>query len=64
LQSAAEALGGLNSLIVEQNQSITASSASVEEMAGTINAVQTAVAQMKKQFASLVSVSDTGKQRQ
>jgi methyl-accepting chemotaxis protein len=64
LQSAAEALGGLNSLIAEQNQSITASSTSVEDMANTINAVQTAVQELTGQFASLVSVADTGKQRQ
>ncbi|MHC6203665.1 methyl-accepting chemotaxis protein [Breznakiellaceae bacterium SP9] len=64
LQSAAEALGGLNSLIVEQNQSIAASAASVEEMANTINAVQTAVQELKDQFASLVSVADMGKERQ
>ena len=64
LQNAVEGLGGLNALIAEQNQSIAASTASVQEMANTINAVQVAVQEMKDQFRSLVSVSDTGKERQ
>ncbi|MDR2479331.1 MAG: methyl-accepting chemotaxis protein, partial [Treponema sp.] len=64
LQNAVEGLSGLNSLIAGQNQSIAASTASVEEMADTINAVQVAVREMKEQFRSLVSVADTGKERQ
>ena len=64
LHNAAEALGGLNELIAEQNRSITASAASVEEMANTINAVRSAVHEMKEQFGELVSVADMGKERQ
>jgi methyl-accepting chemotaxis protein len=64
LHNTAEALDGLNELIAEQNRSITASAASVEEMADTINAVRTAVHEMKEQFGALVSVADTGKKRQ
>jgi methyl-accepting chemotaxis protein len=64
LQNAAEGLDGLNVLIVDQNKAITASSTSVEEMTGTINAVTVAVREMKEQFNSLVAVSDEGKKRQ
>jgi methyl-accepting chemotaxis protein len=64
LQNAAEGLGGLNVLIVDQNKAITASSTSVEEMTGTINAVTVAVREMKGQFNSLVAVSNEGKKRQ
>jgi methyl-accepting chemotaxis protein len=64
LRNAAEALGGLNESIAEQNRSISASAASVKEMAHTISAVRTAVQEMKDQFSALVSVADTGKERQ
>jgi methyl-accepting chemotaxis protein len=64
LQNAAEGLSGLNILIVDQNKAITASSSSVEEMAGTINAVTVAMKEMKEQFNNLVLVSDEGKKRQ
>jgi methyl-accepting chemotaxis protein len=64
LQSSVEALGGLNSLIVDQNRSISDSAASVKEMAGTIDAVRNAVQEMKDQFSALVAVADTGKERQ
>ena len=63
LRNAAGALEGLNTLIAEQNQAVAASSMSVEEMAKTINAVQTAVQEMKNQFNSLVTVSDSGRER-
>jgi methyl-accepting chemotaxis protein len=64
LQNASEGLSGLNTLIVEQNKAITASSASVEEMSGAINAVSVAMREMKEQFNSLVAVADEGKKRQ
>jgi methyl-accepting chemotaxis protein len=64
LQNAAEGLSGLNLLIVDQNKAITASSSSVEEMSGSINAVTIAMREMKEQFNNLVLVSDEGKQRQ
>jgi methyl-accepting chemotaxis protein len=64
LQNASEGLSGLNILIVEQNKAITASSASVEEMTGAINAVTVAMREMKEQFGSLVAVADEGKKRQ
>jgi methyl-accepting chemotaxis protein len=64
LQSTAEALGALNALITEQNSSITASAASVKDMADTIGAVQNAVQEMKEQFGALVTVAETGKERQ
>jgi methyl-accepting chemotaxis protein len=64
LNNAAGALGGLNELITEQNKAITASSASVEEMAGTINAVRSAVQDLTKQFNALITVAETGKERQ
>jgi methyl-accepting chemotaxis protein len=64
LQNASEGLGGLNILIVDQNRAITASSASVEQMIGAINAVTVAMGEMKGQFNSLVSVADEGKKRQ
>ncbi|MDR3249257.1 MAG: methyl-accepting chemotaxis protein [Treponema sp.] len=64
LANAASALGGLNDLIIEQNKAITASSASVEEMASTIDAVRSAVQDLTAQFNSLISVTETGKERQ
>jgi methyl-accepting chemotaxis protein len=64
LQNAAEGLDGLNVLIVDQNKAITASSTSVNEMAGTINAVTLAVREMKDQFNNLVAVAEDGKERQ
>jgi methyl-accepting chemotaxis protein len=64
LQNASEGLAGLNILIVDQNQAITASSASVEEMTGAISAVAVAMREMKEQFNSLVTVADQGKKRQ
>ncbi|MDR2303585.1 MAG: methyl-accepting chemotaxis protein [Treponema sp.] len=64
LQNAVEGLGGLNTLIVDQNKAITASSTSVEEMTGTISAVTVAVQEMKDQFGALVSVADEGMKRQ
>jgi methyl-accepting chemotaxis protein len=64
LQNAAEGLGGLNTLIVDQNKAITASSTSVEDMTGTINAVTVAMREMKEQFSNLVLVTDEGKRRQ
>jgi methyl-accepting chemotaxis protein len=64
LQNASENLGGLNTLILDQNKAITASSASVEEMSGAISAVAVAMGEMKAQFNSLVAVADEGKKRQ
>ncbi|MDR2470819.1 MAG: methyl-accepting chemotaxis protein [Treponema sp.] len=64
LRDAVAALEGLNELIAEQNKSIAASASSVEEMAETISAVRTAVQEMKDQFGALVSVADTGRERQ
>jgi methyl-accepting chemotaxis protein len=64
LRNASEGLGGLNALILDQNKAITASSASVEEMSGAINAVTVAMREMKEQFGSLVAVADEGKKRQ
>jgi methyl-accepting chemotaxis protein len=64
LQNASEGLGALNGLILEQNQAIAASSASVEEMTGAIAAVAVAMREMKEQFGSLVMVADEGKKRQ
>jgi methyl-accepting chemotaxis protein len=64
LQNASEDLGGLNTLILDQNKAITASSASVEEMSGSIGAVAVAMREMKEQFGSLVAVADEGKKRQ
>jgi methyl-accepting chemotaxis protein len=64
LQNASEGLSTLNVLILDQNKAITASSASVEEMSGAINAVTLAIREMKEQFRSLVAVADEGKKRQ
>jgi methyl-accepting chemotaxis protein len=64
LENASEGLNGLNILILDQNKAITASSASVEEMSGAINAVTVAMREMKEQFSSLVAVADEGKKRQ
>ncbi|MDR3247548.1 MAG: methyl-accepting chemotaxis protein [Treponema sp.] len=64
LENTASALGGLNDLITEQNKAITASSTSVEEMAGTIDAVRSAVQDLKDQFNALINVAETGKERQ
>jgi methyl-accepting chemotaxis protein len=64
LQNAAEGLGGLNLLIVDQNKAITESSTSVEEMTNTIGAITVAMQEMKAQFGALVSVADEGKRRQ
>jgi methyl-accepting chemotaxis protein len=64
LQNAAEGLSGLNTLILDQNKAITASSTSVEEMSGAIGAVAVAMGEMKAQFNSLVAVADEGKKRQ
>ncbi|MDR1970327.1 MAG: methyl-accepting chemotaxis protein [Treponema sp.] len=64
LENAAGALGGLNELIGEQNKAISASSASVEEMANTIGAVRSAVENLTGQFKALIAVAETGKERQ
>jgi methyl-accepting chemotaxis protein len=64
LLNASGALEGLNSLIVEQNSAVGASFTSVEKMAETIQAVRAAVQELKDQFGALVSVANTGKERQ
>jgi methyl-accepting chemotaxis protein len=64
LQNAMDGLEGLNHLILDQNEAITASSSSVHEMANTINAVTVAVREMREQFNHLVSVAEEGKSRQ
>jgi methyl-accepting chemotaxis protein len=64
LQSASENLSGLNTLILDQNKAITASSTSVEEMSGAISAVAVAMGEMKDQFNSLVAVAAEGEKRQ
>ncbi|MDR0585052.1 MAG: methyl-accepting chemotaxis protein [Treponema sp.] len=64
LLDASSALAGLNTLILDQNKAVSASFSSVEKMAETIHAVQTSVQELKDQFTALVSVADTGKERQ
>jgi methyl-accepting chemotaxis protein len=64
LHNTAGGLEGLNSLITDQNKAIVASSASVKEMTGTIDAVRQAVQEMKEQFDSLVTVAESGMKRQ
>jgi methyl-accepting chemotaxis protein len=64
LRNASEGLEGLNTLIVNQNKAITASSASVEQMTGAIGAVAAAMGEMKEQFNALVAVAEEGKKRQ
>jgi methyl-accepting chemotaxis protein len=64
LQNTAGALGSLNTLITEQNESISSSVVFIQKMAGTIDAVQNAVQEVKHQFTELVNVSDAGKGRQ
>ncbi|MDR2738227.1 MAG: methyl-accepting chemotaxis protein [Treponema sp.] len=64
LENAAGALRGLNELIGEQGKAIAASSASVEEMANTIDAVRAATLDLTEQFKALIAVAETGKERQ
>jgi methyl-accepting chemotaxis protein len=64
LGNAAGALGGLNELISEQSKAIAASSASVEEMVNTIDAVRAATLDLTEQFKSLIAVVETGKELQ
>jgi hypothetical protein len=59
-RNASEGPGGLNTLILDQNKAITASSASVEEMSDAIGAVAVAMREMKERFGSLVLVADEG----
>ncbi|MDR2535474.1 MAG: methyl-accepting chemotaxis protein [Treponema sp.] len=59
-----EGIVTLNSLIQEQNTAITQSTASIEDMMGTINLVTTSIQNVKDQINALVLVADSGGKKQ
>ncbi|QQO08794.1 methyl-accepting chemotaxis protein [Breznakiella homolactica] len=60
----ADSIVSLNGLIRSQGESISQSSASIEEMISNIEAVTNSVQKMKTQFGELVAVSDSGREKQ
>ena len=64
LRSSADTVGSLDSLIQNQGAGITQSSASIEEMVGSISSVSASVAKMSEKFRVLLETSMSGKEKQ
>lgn len=59
-----DGIGRLDSLIGNQSSGIVESSSAIEEMVGNIASVSTSINKMAKEYQQLISITESGRQRQ